>query len=296
MLFIFGVNNGAVIKSSLVSSGLQNQRKASLLIASGLILGSVLEGWKMRRIQFVSPSVNLYAFQIILVALLVMLLLSLLNSPASLAQIFFSSALGILLVQHAQINFSLSFEIIFSWFLTPFLSILLSYFVYKLTLMVTQKFCLLSITAFSKLITLSAVFYSSYVLGANNIGLISAFYQEGLITSFLFSFFASIGIYFSRKMTKTLGEDLIVISSVGVSVSMFSASFLVWVFTQFGFPASVTASVMSSVIGVGLASKVRVFNLKTLFFVTIVSWGLSALLGLFFGNLAGIYTEFGKKA
>lgn len=289
MLFTFGVNNGAVIKSSLVSSGLQNQRKASFLVASGLILGSVLEGWKMRRIQFVSPSANLYVFQIILVTLFVMLLLSLLNSPASLAQIFFSSTLGILLVQHAQINFSLSFEVIFSWFLTPLLSILLSYFAYKLTSTVTQKFCLLRTTIFSKLITLIAVFYSSYVLGANNIGLVSVFYQEDLTTSLLFSLFASIGVYFSRKMTKALGEDLIVISPVGVSVSMFSASFLVWVFTQFGFPTSVTASVMSSVIGVGLASKIRVFNLKTLFFVTIVSWGLSALLGLFSGNLAGIY-------
>lgn len=289
MLFVLGFNNGAAIKSSLVSSGIQNQKKASLLVASGLILGSVLEGWKMERIQLVSTSTSLYIFQIILVTLLVMLLLSLFSSPASLAQIFFSSALGILIVKHAPINFNLSFEVILSWLLTPLLSVLLAYLVYKLTLSFIQKSCLLRVTLFSKLVALVAVFYSSYVLGANNIGLISAFYRGGPVVGLVFSVVASVGVYFSRKMTKALGEDLIVVSPVGASVSTFSASFLVWIFTQLGLPVSITTSIMSSVIGVGLASKIRVFNLRTLFSVTVISWGLSALLGLFFGNLAGIY-------
>ncbi|MGC9201974.1 MAG: inorganic phosphate transporter [Thermoproteota archaeon] len=289
MLFVLGFNNGAAIKSSLVSSGIQNQKKASLLVASGLISGSILEGWKMERIQLVSTSVNLYTFQIVLVTLLIMFILSLFNSPASLAQIFFSSALGILIVKHASINFNLSLEVVLSWLFTPFFSVLLAYLMYKLTFSFIQKFCLLKVTLFSKLVALVAVFYSSYVLGANNIGLISAFYGGSPIVGLLFSIVASLGVYFSKKLTKALGEDLIVVSPVGASVSTFSASFLVWIFTQLGLPVSVTTSIMSSVIGVGLASKIRVFNLRTLFSVTVVGWGLSALLGLLFGNLAGIY-------
>lgn len=277
------------MKSSLVSSGIQNQKKASLLIASGLILGSVLEGWKMKKIQLVSTSANLYMFQIVLVTLLVMLLLSLLNSPASLAQIFFSSTIGLLIVKHAPINFDLSLEVVLSWLFTPLLSVLLAYILYKLTLSFIQKSCLIKVTLLSKLVALVALFYSSYVLGANNIGLISAFYGETPVLSLFFSFVASLGVYFSKRMTKALGEDLIVVSSVGASVSIFSASFLVWIFTQFGLPVSVTTSIMSSVIGVGLASKIRIFNLRILFSITVVSWGLSALLGLIFGNLAGIY-------
>jgi len=289
MLFVLGFNNGAAIKSSLVSSGIQNQKKASLLVASGLILGSVMEGWKMERIQLVSTSASLYTFQVVLVTLLIMFLLSLFNSPASLAQIFFSSTLGILIVKHASINLNLSIEIILSWIFTPLLSVLLAYLTYKLTFSFIQKFCLLEVTLLSKLMALVAVFYSSYVLGANNIGLISAFYGGWPIVGLFFSVVASLGVYFSKKLTKSLGEDLIVVSPVGASVSTFSASFLVWIFTQLGLPVSVTTSIMSSVIGVGLASKIRVFNLRTLFSVTVVSWGLSALLGLIFGNLAGIY-------
>jgi len=289
MLFVLGFNNGAAIKSSLVSSGIQNQKKASLLVASGLILGSVMEGWKMERIQLVSTSASLYTFQVVLVTLLIMFLLSLFNSPASLAQIFFSSTLGILIVKHASINLNLSIEVILSWIFTPLLSVLLAYLTYKLTFSFIQKFCLLEVTLLSKLMTLVAVFYSSYVLGANNIGLVSAFYGGWPIVGLFFSVVASLGVYFSKKLTKSLGEDLIVVSPVGASVSTFSASFLVWIFTQLGLPVSVTTSIMSSVIGVGLASKIRVFNLRTLFSVTVVSWGLSALLGLIFGNLAGIY-------
>lgn len=289
MILILGFNNGAVIKSSLVSSGIQNQKKASLLVASGLILGSVLEGWKMKRIQLVSTSVNFYMFQIILVTLLLMFLLSLFNSPASLAQIFFSSTLGILVVKHASINFSLSIEVILSWFFTPVLSVLLSYFMYKLFLLFIQNSCLIKVTLFSKLLALVAVFYSSYVLGANNIGLISAFYGEEPVIGLFFSVVASLGVYFSKKLTKALGEDLIVVSPVGASVGMFSASLLVWIFTQLGLPISVTTSIMSSIIGVGISSRLRLFNTRTLFSITVVSWGLSALLGLVFGNLAGVY-------
>lgn len=292
LLFVFGINNGAVLKSSLVSSGLYTNKRSSLIVTIGLVFGSLFESWKMKKVMMISSSKNLtiyYSYAIFLTFIL-LFLLTYIKSPGSIAQILFSSLLGILIAKRNEINFCFLSSVVVSWFVNPVISIIVSFIFYKLIFYFIQGLSLTKISKMGKFLSLISTFYISYSLGANNIGLLIAPIEEAnFFIVLVLSLIASFGVYFGKSIVKSLGEDLIVISPIGVSISLLSSSFVVWFLTQFGLPSSITTSVMSSIIGIGLASRVRIFNLRKLIDITIISWAISAIIGLVLGNIFAIY-------
>ena len=74
-----------------------------------------------------------------------------------------------------------------------------------------------------------------------------------------------------RGISKVIGDELIVLSPVGVLTAMFAGASMMWFLTQFRVPISITQAVVGGMVGVALARDVRIINRRVLAEI-LVSW------------------------
>jgi PiT family inorganic phosphate transporter len=144
-----------------------------------------------------------------------------------------------------------------------------------------------SVSVFNRIALIIATFYTAYALGSNNIGLMLGVSQLPETTNAILVVGVLVGmVVMSSKFTKAIGEDFLVVGPLGVLASLISGSFVIWILTQFGYPASLTNGIIGGVIGIGIISKPKIFNVKKLYQITF-SWFTAGVLG--FITSYGVY-------
>ncbi|MEM3437887.1 MAG: inorganic phosphate transporter [Nitrososphaerales archaeon] len=280
--FVFGWNNSSLFKGGLTTSGLLSYRKSAILTSLGLVLGAFLEGVKMRKalIGSITESTTNIALSIVLITtILLMLIFTIIHIPVSLSHISVGAYVG------ANFMIGLSFNtinleiIVLSWIFVPVLSALIAILIYKLISLIVQQFSLLTLDAFNRLAVIIVVFYITYALGANNIGLVHGLciplikdpiLQESMIIFMALSVVFGI-VAFGKRITKAVGEDLIILSPISFLTSMFSSALITWIFTQFSIPISITQAIFGGIFGASLVKKYVIFN-RVMLYEVIVSW------------------------
>jgi PiT family inorganic phosphate transporter len=280
--FVFGWNNSGLFKGSLTSSGLLSYRKSTILISLGLVLGALMEGSKMGKAligSITENTTNIALLIVLITTFLLMLSFTIFHIPVSLSHVSVGAYVGANFAIGLSLNTANLELIILSWLLVPVFSALITILIYNFIARIAQRFSLLTLDAFNRLAVILIVFYINYALGANNVGLIKGLYMPlindpvllELMTIFM-AVSAALGIItFGKRITKVEGEDLIVLSPIRVLTSMFSSALLMWLFTQFGIPISMTQAVIGGIFGAGLAKRYVMFN-RAMLYEVIGSW------------------------
>lgn len=280
--FIFGWNNSGLFKGGLTGSGLLSYKKSIALTSIGLILGALMEGGKMERtfIGFITENTTIMALLVVLITtFLLMLAFTLFHIPVSLSHVSVGAYVGANFAIGLPLNIVNLELIVLSWLLVPAFSALITISIYKFMARIAQSFSLLTLDAFNRSAAMIVTFYITYALGANNIGLINGLYMP-LINDFILLKFTIIIMAMSvalgiimlgKRITKTVGEDLIVLSPISVLTSMFSSALLMWFFTQFSIPISITQAVIGGILGAALIKRHVIFN-RIVLYEIIGSW------------------------
>lgn len=275
---LFGLNNGSLCQAGLVGSRLYSFKRAVVIMGLGLSLGALIEGWKVEKFVRIERLDGDEITILLIVPIFLMLLFTYYKVPLSLAHALTGSWLGIMIF-YLTIKFETLFWLIVAWALTPFASMLFSAFLFLMLRRIFTSWTIASVSSFTKNLAISVSFYVSYVLGANNIGLImgtsklSIYFLPLIVLAVLFG-----SMILSKGYSKVIGEDVLVVGPIGLVSSLLSGSFTVWLLTQLSFPASLANGILGGILGIGLASKPVIFNVKKVRQI-ILSWLLAGLLG-----------------
>ncbi|GIU71214.1 MAG: hypothetical protein KatS3mg003_1274 [Candidatus Nitrosocaldaceae archaeon] len=276
--FVFGWNNSGIVTGSITSTGFI-YKKAIIIAILGFLLGFYLEGGKMSSVLLDISNTELN-IQFIITSI-ILTIFSLLGLPISMVNILIGSHIGFALGMNTIINTNQLYNIVTSWLITPLLAIFASISFYIILTNILKRFSLLSVNKFYGISMPLLTFYTSYTLAANNIGLL---YTNNL-TFFLLPLASIIGIIKGKKTALFVSEGVVGHSQATIFSSLLASSLLLWIFTQFAIPLSLSQLLLASLFGVNLYRRPIVYN-KTRMFMLIASWIGSTLVSILLAYLS----------
>lgn len=303
-----GASDTADAMGTAVGARILSYRRAVLLFSLFLFLGAVAEGGKVvepvGRGVVSGPFFSDYPLPLSLVLLLsglAVMVSAWYGIPLSTHQVILGGMMGGGVVGSLLLGFhevglrgGKVLQILLAWCFAPFLSLLLSFLLYRLFrhLFLSVKNPATLNFLFS-LGVVSSGCYMAYVMGANGLGtVIGGFFatRKGELTpSFLRqmalggALLAVAGAFtLGERVVRTVGSGLAPLSPISAIASQLGASLSVHFLTQYGLPVSMSHAIVTGVIGAGLAmdvSMVRGGKVKELVSVWILCPFLTFVLG-----------------
>lgn len=186
--------------------------------------------------------------------------------PVSTSQAVVGGVAGVGLASGTDVNFGMVGGIAAAWVVSPIVTGLLTYAIYRLTLWILHRSNegRYTITTLRWMVLLSAG-YASYSLGANHLGIaigpINAL-APGTLDLFWLAVAGafSIGagaVFFGRGVVETVGGSIIRLDLPGAFAAQMSMAFGLHVFSMLGLPVSSSQAVVGALIGIGLYHGVR---------------------------------------
>ena len=284
---VLGGNNFSTCLGASFGAGIIKLSDAMLIASAGVLMGTVLEGYKLSNVlgRQILPSLSTSGIVVILVSgLSVMVIVTLLHLPLSLSQVLVGAAWGIALATGVQIGGAYSVTVVASWALSPALGFLVSAIVENTVLRLGRKAKdVLALNRTYANLTLLAGFYAAYTLGANTIGLVVGLVSPSvgsrLVVSLLFSAAAIIGILFlSVGTVRSVADNLVGLNPSSALSAQFGGALSVHIFTQLGLPVSISQVVIGGMSGAASAKRMAITN-KRIIQQVIVGWTIGPLTG-----------------
>lgn len=314
-----GSNDAANAMGVPVGGRIISHRQAIALIVLFVLLGAVLEGWKVMETVgkgiIISPVGNplveipVIAVVAILAAGVWVTIATTFRLPVSTSQSIVGSVIGgglllsILNLPSApstSVNLGILGEIGLAWAITPFGSAFFAYFFYHLAGAGLSK--VKSITNLNKILGLLVVgtgAFTAYSLGANTVGNATAMVyvvaesigKQITWTPRLVGLFGGIAlsvgaITYSQRVMEAVGTGITRLDPTTAFAAQFGAAFTVWIFTQFGIPVSTSQAIVGGVAGAGLVKGTKAVSRSKLGEIAIawvltptVAAGLTFVLG-----------------
>ncbi len=277
LAFVLGWNNSSLTTGNL--SNLVTYTVAVALTLVGMLTGFLLEGSKMTHSvlgKLVQTPIGATEILIgTLVSLTLFLALTLTKIPVSLSNCVVGSFVGVALASKAVISSRSLIEILASWLIAPFFCLGVAILIYEVATRSEGSISLPTVSWINRLVLFAAVFYVSYSLGANNVGLILSFVIRTNVLKFsvgeelgielaIYFGIASGTMLFGKSIAKVLGEKIVTLSQVKTVAAMLGAAFVTWILTQFSIPVSLTQVVLGGMLGAGSAKGPTVVNTRGL--------------------------------
>lgn len=251
----------------------------------GIFAGFVLAGQAMSSSivgKLVSSSLPTSAlYSAIAVTVLMLFLLTLLKLPVSLSNCTVGSFVGVALASKTEIKGSSLVEIISSWIVVPFACAIVSFAIYEVVTRAEGPRSLVSIVRANRLLLISVVFFVSFVLGANNLGVIQSFATIGsssslqldLVELFLFGAAALGMILFGKMLAAVVSEKIVGLSQIKTFAAMLAASLIILLLTILAIPVSLTQVIIGGMLGAGISRRPWAVNTREIG-ILIVGWAL----------------------
>jgi phosphate/sulfate permease len=180
-------------------------------------------------------------------------------------------------------------EIVGSWLAAPLICAIITILAYGIVVKLENRFALSTVSLVNRMLLVIAVFYVSFTLGANNIGLIVSFARNNslvgsnIILEISIFLATSLGmILFGKSIAKVVGDKIVVLSQIKTLSAMLGSAIVASLFTALSVPVSLTQVVIGGMLGAGVAHRPSIVNTRELFtlilgwaIVTIVSAGLA---------------------
>ncbi|MEM3684352.1 MAG: hypothetical protein QXX17_07030 [Conexivisphaerales archaeon] len=277
--FVFSANNIGMIKTSFQSVTGRSEWFYLLVAAAGLVLGFLLEGYKLKgiasgQVVYLAP----YEAQVaMLTILVVMSVFTVLRLPASLSNVALGAILGPAIALGISYDAQKVWMVIAAWLLAPLTSGLLAIALYWFYRRLVSRMALTSVSLFNRISAVAITLLSSYTLSANNLGLLLGFPGSDMLIVLIP---AILGVLLlSNTVVSTLGWRMAMLSQTGYLAALISGSFTLWLYTQYSIPASLTQTVVSGMMALSIYSKPSIVNYRTMFEL-IGSWPFFLLLSM----------------
>lgn len=270
LAFILGMNNAGLLSGTLVAGGM-SYRNSIIIIIIGFIVGFVIEGGKIANTL---ESISKIDIEIQLVVTSILLtIFTIIGMPVSMVNLLIAAHIGKALAINAEIDLIILASILIAWIIAPLVTILSSIILYEILKRMINNISLLSLNKFYSIATLVTTFYMAYTLSANNIALLSI---DSF--SFILPFMAITGMI-NKKVAFVISEDIVGQSRLTILSTFIASSLLLWLFTQFSIPISLSQMVLAGLIVNNLHKRPHIYN-KSKLLVLVTSSILSTITSL----------------
>lgn len=290
--FSVGGNNSAIALGILLSTNVLKRKYSYAINAISLFVGASLGSYTMLgSIYSTIFSTEEILIEILLSSILIsstttFYYLNKRGIPASLSQMIYPSIAVLVLVSRGLVSFDWEkfWFTVASWGISPTVAIvvsLLSYFLLSKAISTTTSNFLVQIRYYKVSLILASVF-TSYVTGANAIGIIisaGVLAEPFYITSLLYAVASVLGFYFSsRKAAITVGFRITRLGYIGASSALIGSDIISEIFTLLGIPISITQTIMGGIIGLSFRS--FGFDIKKQLMQIAKGWTVSPILAI----------------
>lgn len=281
-------NNLSACVGPAVGSRIISKRFGMLLGAVGFTLGLILQGAAMTRtVDTLLPNITLQLrAEALIVAILIFVIADLIRTPLSFSMSLVGLIAGFSIAAGVMTKSLYVAEVVSMWVAAPLISIVFAFYLIRLLNRSPPKNLWRRLQTY-KILLIVLAFSTSYVLGANTIGLIVAtgsFNALGLLSAvagiFIGAFFLSAG------EIRRVAEELFLMRYPNATVSLVASTVLVEAATFLRIPLSNTQALSAAVFGTGISYRSKFVSLKP-FIVTVVSWVIAPLLSFSIGLLIG---------
>jgi inorganic phosphate transporter, PiT family len=277
-------NNLSACVGPAVGSRIISKRFGMLLGAAGFSLGLLIQGVTMTNtVAKLMPVATLqFRAEVLFVAILVFVVADLIRVPMSLSMSLVGLLTGVSIANGALTNGAYVAEIVGLWVAAPLIAIVFAFYSIRIINRRQPKNIWHRLQTY-KILLIVLAFSTSYVLGANTIGLIVATGGFDLTTVLLSIAAIFIGtFYLSAGEIRRVSEELFLMRYPNATTALLTSSVLVEAATLLNIPLSNTQALSSAVFGTGISYKSKFVSIKP-FLITVSSWVIAPLLSFAIG-------------
>ncbi len=282
-------NNLSACVGPVIGSRIITKRFGMLLGALGFTFGLIIQGAGMTKsVNVLLPNMPMqFRAEALLVAILIFVVADLIRVPLSFSMSLVGLLAGFSIATGVSTNIAYIVKVVAMWAIAPLIAIVLSFYLIRLINRGLSKNIWRRLRIF-KVVLIILAFSSSYVLGANTIGLIVATGDFNLISVVAAIAAIFVGTFFlSSGEIKRVGQELYLMRYLDATAALLTSTILVEGATVFNLPLSNTQALASAVFGTGISYKSKFVSIKP--FITIaLTWVLAPLLSLAVGLIIGV--------
>ena len=283
-------NNLSACVGPAIGSRIISKRFGMLLGASGFSLGLIAQGAGMTRtVNILLPNSALqFRAEALLVAIIIFLVAYLIRAPISVSMSLVGFFAGLSIAIGTFANSAYVVEVVAMWVAAPVIAIVFAFYLIRAIDRTTPKNIWRRLQVY-KILLIVLAFSTSYVLGANTIGLIVATGGFNLTTVVLAIGAIFVGaFYLSAGEIRRVSQELFLMRYPNAMTTLLTSTVLVEAATIFNIPLSNTQALSAAVLGTGISYRSKFVSLKP-FLVIVLSWVIAPFLSLLIGFVMGIF-------
>ena len=281
-------NNLSACVGPAIGSRIISKRFGMLLGATGFSLGLIVQGVGMTKtVNLLLPNGALqFRAEALLVAIIIFVIADLIRVPMSLSMSLVGLFAGLSIANGALKNGSYVVEVVAMWIAAPLIAIFFAFYLIRVIDKSRPKNVWRRLQTYKVLLIVLA-FSTSYVLGANTIGLIVATGGFELKTVAAAIVAILIGtFYLSAGEIRRVSQELFLMRYPNAMTTLMTSTILVETATIFNIPLSNTQALSAAVFGTSISYKAKFVSLKP-FALIGLSWVIAPLLSFTIGFVIG---------
>ncbi len=277
-------NNLSACVGPAIGSEILSKRAGILLGATGFSLGLLIQGPSMItsiHVLFPNSTAQLQS-EVLLAAILVFVVAAIIRAPVSLSMSLVGLFAGLSTANTTfRIN-PLLLEVVAMWFAAPAIAIVSAFYLIRIVNKSGSKNIWRKAQTF-KLVLILLAFSTSYVLGANTLGLIVAIGGFNILTLITAIGAIFVGTFLlSGGEIRRVSQELFLMRYPNATVTLLTSTILVELATIFNIPLSNTQTLSAALVGTGISYKTKFISLKP-FVIIVAGWIIAPLLGFVIG-------------
>jgi inorganic phosphate transporter, PiT family len=287
VLLVSGNNLSACVGPA-IGSRIISKRFGMLLGAGGFSLGLVIQGSGMiKTVTMLLPNGALqFRAEALIGAILIFIVADLIRAPMPVSMSLVGLFTGLSIANGTFTNGVYIAEVVVLWVVAPLIAIFLSFYLIRAINKAKPKNIWRRLQAYKVLLIVLA-FATSYVLGANTLGLIVATGGFNFSTVILAIVAIFIGaFFFSAGEVRRVSQELFLMRYPNAMSTLLTSAVLVEAATFFNIPLSNTQALSSAVFGASISYKSKLVSLKPFLFV-LLGWLIAPLLSFIIGLVIG---------
>ena len=283
-------NNLSACVGPAIGSRVISKRFGMFLGAAGFSLGLVVQGAGMTKtVHTLMPNATLqFQAEALLVAIIIFVIADLIRSPVSVSMSLVGVFAGLSVAKGALTGGIYVVEVVAMWVAAPLIAIVFSYYLIRAINRTTPKNIWKRLQTY-KILLIVLAFSTSYVLGANTLGLIVATggFELTTVAAAIVAIFIG-AFYLSAGEIRRVSQELFLMRYPNAMSTLLTSSVLVEAATIFNIPLSNTQALSAAVLGAGISYKSKLVSLKP-FLVTVLTWIIAPLLSFVIGLIVGAF-------
>jgi PiT family inorganic phosphate transporter len=281
-------NNLSACVGPAVGSRIISKRFGMLLGAAGFSLGLIAQGVGMTKtVNLLLPNGALqFRAEALAVAILIFVIADLIRAPMSVSMSLVGVLAGLSVAEGAFKSGAYVTEVALLWVAAPLIAIAFSFYILRIINRSKPKNFWRRLQAY-KILLIALSLSTSYVLGANTLGLIVATGGFSLTLVALAVVAIFIGTFFlSAGEIRRVSEELFLMRYPNATTTLLTSTVLVEAATLLKIPLSNTQALSAAVFGAGISYKSKLVSIKP-FLIIVLSWVVAPLLSFSIGLLLG---------